>query len=59
VETVYSGRVWKFGDKISTDLMVPGSYVLARRNIDPAEAALQCMRATGRTGPGRSGPARS
>jgi 3-isopropylmalate/(R)-2-methylmalate dehydratase small subunit len=45
METVYSGRVWKFGDKISTDLMVPGSYVLARRNIDPAEAALQCMRA--------------
>jgi 3-isopropylmalate/(R)-2-methylmalate dehydratase small subunit len=45
VETVYSGRVWKFGDKISTDLMVPGSYVLARRNIDPAEAALHCMRA--------------
>lgn len=45
METVYSGRVWKFGDKISTDLMVPGSYVLARRNMDQAEAAMQCMRA--------------
>jgi len=45
VETVYSGRVWKFGDKISTDLLVPGSYVLARTNIDPLDAALQCMRA--------------
>ena len=45
METVFSGRAWKFGDKISTDLMVPGSYVLARRNIDPAEAAQFCMRA--------------
>jgi 3-isopropylmalate/(R)-2-methylmalate dehydratase small subunit len=45
VETVYTGRVWKFGDKISTDLMVPGSYVLARRNIEPREAAQYCMRA--------------
>jgi 3-isopropylmalate/(R)-2-methylmalate dehydratase small subunit len=45
VETVFTGRVWKFGDKISTDLMVPGSYVLARRNIDPLEAAQYCMRA--------------
>jgi 3-isopropylmalate/(R)-2-methylmalate dehydratase small subunit len=40
-----TGRVWKFGDKISTDLMVPGSYVLARRNIEPREAAQYCMRA--------------
>jgi 3-isopropylmalate/(R)-2-methylmalate dehydratase small subunit len=45
VETVFSGRAWKFGDKISTDLMVPGAYVLARRNIDPMEAAQYCMRA--------------
>jgi 3-isopropylmalate/(R)-2-methylmalate dehydratase small subunit len=45
VETVFSGRTWKFGDKVSTDLMVPGSYVLARRNIDPLEAARYCMRA--------------
>ena len=45
METVFSGRVWKFGDKVSTDLMVPGSYVLARRNIDPLEAAQYCMRA--------------
>lgn len=45
MDTVLTGRVWKFGDKISTDLMVPGSYVLARRNIDPMEAAQYCMRA--------------
>ena len=45
METVFSGRTWKFGDKVSTDLMVPGSYVLARRNIDPMEAAQYCMRA--------------
>lgn len=45
MEAVYTGRVWKFGDKISTDLMVPGSYVLARRNIEPREAARYCMRA--------------
>ena len=30
-EMTYSGRVWKFGDSISTDLMMPGSVVLARR----------------------------
>ena len=45
METVFTGRVWKFGDKISTDLMVPGSFVLARRDLDRREAALHCMRA--------------
>lgn len=45
METIRTGRVWKFGDKVSTDLMVPGSYVLARRAIDPAEAAQYCMHA--------------
>jgi len=45
METQYSGRVWKFGDKVSTDLMVPGSFVLARRGLDPIEAAQYCMHA--------------
>lgn len=45
METVLSGRVWKFGDKISTDLMVPGSKVLAKPGISPEEAATWCMSA--------------
>ncbi|MBI2886190.1 MAG: 3-isopropylmalate dehydratase [Chloroflexi bacterium] len=44
-DTVCEGNVWKFGDKISTDLMVPGAYVLARRGITDEEAAQYCMRA--------------
>lgn len=45
METVFRGRVWKFGDRISTDLMVPGSLVLARPGITPEEAASYCMSA--------------
>jgi 3-isopropylmalate/(R)-2-methylmalate dehydratase small subunit len=45
METVYTGRVWKFGDKVSTDLMVPGSKVLAKPGISPEEAATYCMSA--------------
>jgi 3-isopropylmalate/(R)-2-methylmalate dehydratase small subunit len=45
VDTVYTGKVWKFGDKISTDLMVPGAKVLANPGISPAEAASFCMSA--------------
>jgi 3-isopropylmalate/(R)-2-methylmalate dehydratase small subunit len=45
METVLTGRVWKFGDKISTDLMVPGSKVLAKPGISPEEAATWCMSA--------------
>jgi len=45
MQTVFEGRVWKFGDKISTDLMVPGSLVLARPGITPEEAASYCMSA--------------
>jgi 3-isopropylmalate/(R)-2-methylmalate dehydratase small subunit len=37
--------VWKFGDKISTDLMVPGTKVLAKPGITPEEAASHCMSA--------------
>lgn len=45
ITTVYRGRVWKFGDKVSTDLMVPGALVLARRGISEAEAAGYAMHA--------------
>jgi 3-isopropylmalate/(R)-2-methylmalate dehydratase small subunit len=45
METVYTGRVWKFGDKVSTDLMVPGSKVLAKPGMSPEEAATHCMSA--------------
>ncbi len=45
METVCTGRVWKFGDRISTDLMVPGSRVLANPGLGAEEAATFCMEA--------------
>ncbi len=45
MQTTFRGKVWKFGDKVSTDLMVPGAYVLARRGITDEEAAQYTMRA--------------
>src|ERR1700749_1895641 len=43
---VSRARVWKFGDNISTDLLVPGPSVLARsRSLSPEEAARYCMSA--------------
>lgn len=45
METTFSGRVWKFGDSISTDLMMPGSKVLANPNLTAEEAAKFCMSA--------------
>jgi 3-isopropylmalate/(R)-2-methylmalate dehydratase small subunit len=39
-------RAWKFGDNISTDLLVPGASVLARSgSLSPHEAAKYCMSA--------------
>ena len=43
-EMTYSGKVWKFGDSISTDLMMPGSLVLARR-LSEEEGAKYCFAA--------------
>ncbi len=43
-EMTYSGRVWKFGDSVSTDLMMPGSVVLARR-LSEEEGAKFCFSA--------------
>ena len=39
----YTGKVWKFGDKISTDLMMPGYAVLAKPGISEEEASKFCM----------------
>ncbi len=45
MQTVVTGKVWKFGDRISTDFMMPGSRVLANPNMTPAEKAACCMEA--------------
>ncbi len=45
METVRTGRVWKFGDHVSTDFMMPGHRVLANPGISPEEAAKFCMEA--------------
>ncbi len=43
---VSRGRVWRFGDNISTDLLVPGASVLARSgSLSAQEAARYCMAA--------------
>ena len=36
---IVEGRVWKFGDNISTDLMMPGFAVKARPDMKDEEAA--------------------
>lgn len=45
METIRTGRVWKFGDHISTDFMMPGHRVLANPDLSVAEAAKFCMEA--------------
>jgi len=45
MNTVITGKVWKFGDRISTDFLVPGSRVLANPDISPEAAAKYCMEA--------------
>ncbi len=45
METVRTGRVWKFGDRISTDLMVPGHRVLAKPDLTPQDTKYFCMEA--------------
>lgn len=42
---VFTGRVWKFGDNINTDLMMPGSQVLSQPGISDKEASRYCMSA--------------
>ncbi len=43
METKRTGRVWKFGDHISTDFMMPGHRVLANPDLSVEEAAKFCM----------------
>lgn len=43
METVRTGRVWKFGDRISTDFMMPGHRVLANPDLSVEDAAKFCM----------------
>ena len=38
METVRTGRVWKFGDRISTDFMMPGHRVLANPDLSVEDA---------------------
>ena len=33
IEVLEEGRAWKFGDNISTDLIVPGQYFHLRSNL--------------------------
>lgn len=34
-----AGRVWKFGDNINTDLMLPGPYCIATQRIRRARCS--------------------
>lgn len=43
---IFKGIVCKFGDNISTDLMMPGSKLQSQSGISEQEAARQCMSAT-------------
>lgn len=38
-----SGKVWKFGENISTDLIMPGFAVLSQPDLSPKEASKYCM----------------
>ncbi len=42
---IFEGKVWKFGDSINTDLMMPGTEVLARPGLSDVEVARYCMSA--------------
>lgn len=42
---VFKGRVWIFGDSISTDLMMPGALAFGRPGMSPQEQAQFCMSA--------------
>ena len=39
----FTGRIWKFGDHINTDLIIPARYI---NSMDPAFLATHCMEDT-------------
>ncbi|MBI2869184.1 MAG: 3-isopropylmalate dehydratase [Chloroflexi bacterium] len=41
---ILEGRVWKFGDSVNTDLIMPGPDVMAKPGITDEEAATFCMK---------------
>ena len=43
VDDIIQGRVWKFGDNISTDLIMPGFAALSSPDMTPEESARYCM----------------
>jgi len=47
MQAVIRGRVWKFGDNISTDLMMPGNITFGAESgqISPKETVPYCMSA--------------
>jgi 3-isopropylmalate/(R)-2-methylmalate dehydratase small subunit len=42
---IFEAKVWKFGDDISTDLMMPGDEVLSKPGLSDKQAARYCMNA--------------
>lgn len=40
MQDTFKGKVWKFGDNIDTDLIIPARYL---NTFDPAELAKHCM----------------
>lgn len=40
---IFEGKVWKFGDNISTDLMMPGAQVESKVGMTDEEASQYCM----------------
>ena len=36
-----TGRVWKFGDDVNTDVLAPGTYI----KLPPEELAIHCLEA--------------
>ena len=49
----FTGKVWKFGDNINTDEIIPARYL---NTSDPAELAKHCMEDADPDFPGKVGP---
>lgn len=48
--STFEGRVWKFGDNVNTDLIIPGRYL---DNYDPAHLAAHAMEGVNREFPSK------